>query len=84
MLTFIIFRFAIGEADYSWHQPEHMLNYDIELTVPDHEIPAWSSKSPKIPPEEMPKALALARWVVDNWTTDVSEETGVATVQAVA
>ena len=62
--TFVVFRFRINGQVYTWHQPEHLIEYRVHLTAPDSQMVEVEPKALEIPEDKLAEALVLVRWVL--------------------
>lgn len=66
-LRYIAFRFKIGEKLYSWHQPQHLVNWKVEFT-PNVDQQTWQPEGEKpvnLPARQFADAKALIRFVLE-------------------
>ncbi|MBT3375636.1 MAG: hypothetical protein HN406_08575 [Lentisphaerae bacterium] len=78
--TFICFRFHIDGERFTWHQPDHLVDFPFDVTGEPSGMPSIDIKPLEIPSHKLTEARKLVRWVLSGWdseveTTEQDEET---------
>jgi len=73
---YIVMSFVVEGRRYTWHQPEELIDYPVQLTDEDLPMSETTARPLGIPRRELTRCKALVRWVIDGlWSRDASAHT---------